>query len=151
MSTASAAQSQVVPPQAINFTVPDPKRTNNLSLPLYHGAGFNTEYKAWQLLVPGGFMQFNLELPEDQNIRLTLDECSMNVDGKSNNPYTITVNHNYTLITNFDDHGDHFHEVSFLITKQWLHAGANSIVIKLDSSATTKVSFKSVGVAGIVG
>jgi hypothetical protein len=36
-----------------------------------------------------------------------------------------------------------------MITSQWLHQGNNSIRIQLDQNARTRITFKSVGVAGL--
>jgi hypothetical protein len=149
MATAAIPQ-QAIPAQAVDLTVPNPKRTQNLSLPLMQGCEFNAEFKGCQIIVDEGFLKFNLELPSTQYIRLTLNQASMTVGGTSDNPITITVN-DYTLIRSADDHNSHFHEVAYIITSQWLHQGNNSIRIQLDQNARTRISFKSVGVAGIAG
>jgi hypothetical protein len=114
------------------------------------GCEYNTEFKGCQIIVDEGFLKFNLELPSTQNIRLTLNQASMTVGGTSDNPVTITVN-DYTLIHSADDHISHFHDVTYLITSQWLHQGNNFIRIQLDQNARTRVTFKSVGVAGGAG
>jgi hypothetical protein len=147
MATAATPQ-QAIPAQAVDLTVPNPKRTQNLSLPLMQGCEFNSEYKGLQIVVDEGFMKFNLELPSTQTIRLTLNQCSMTVGGTSDNPITINVN-DYTLIRSADDHNSHFHDVTYMITSQWLHQGNNSIRIQLDQNARTRITFKSVGVAGV--
>jgi hypothetical protein len=147
MATAAAPQ-QAIPAQAVDLTVPNPKRTQNLSLPLMQGCEFNSEFKGFQIVVDEGFLKFNLELPSTQNIRLTLNQSSMTVAGTSDNPVTITVN-DYTLIRSSDDHNSHFHDVPYIITSQWLHQGNNSIRIQLDQNARTRITLKSVGVAGI--
>jgi len=147
MATAATPQ-QAIPAQAVDLSVANPKRTQNLSLPLYQGCEFNSEYKGWQIVVDEGFMKFNLELPSTQNIRLTLNQCSMTVGGSTDNPITITVN-DYTLVRNSDDHNSHFHDVTYMITSQWLHQGNNSIRIQLDQNARTRITFRSVGVAGM--
>jgi|HubBroStandDraft_4_1064222.scaffolds.fasta_scaffold22523_2 hypothetical protein len=149
MATAATPQ-QAIPAQAVDLTVPNPKRTQNLSLPLMQGCEYNTEFKGCQIIVDEGFLKFNLELPSTQNIRLTLNQASMTVGGTSDNPVTITVN-DYTLIHSADDHISHFHDVTYLITSQWLHQGNNFIRIQLDQNARTRVTFKSVGVAGGAG
>jgi hypothetical protein len=146
MATAATPQ-QAIPAQAVDLTVPNPKRTQNLSLPLMQGCEFNSEFKGCQIIVDEGFMKFNLELPSTQNVRLTLNQASMLVGGTSDNPVTITVN-DYTLIRSADDHISHFHDVVYSITSQWLHQGNNSIRIQLDENARTRITFKSVGVAG---
>ena len=147
MATAATPQ-QATPAQAVDLTVPNPKRTQNLSLPLMQGCEFNSEFKGWQIVVDEGFMKFNLELPSAQNIRLTLNQCSMTIGGTSDNPVTITVN-DYTLIRSSDDHNSQFHDVTYMITSQWLHQGNNSIRILLDQNARTRITFKSVGLAGV--
>jgi hypothetical protein len=147
MATAAAPQ-QAIPAQAVDLTVPNPKRTQNLSLPLMQGCEFNSEFKGFQIVVDEGFLKFNLELPSTQNIRLTLNQSSMTVAGTSDNPVTITVN-DYTLIRSSDDHNSHFHDVPYIITSQWLHQGNNSIRIQLDQNARTRITLKSVSVAGI--
>ena len=147
MATAAAPQ-QAIPAQAVDLTVPNPKRTQNLSLPLMQGCEFNSEFKGCQIVVDEGFLKFNLELASTQNIRLTLNQASMTVGGTSDNPVTITVN-DYTLIRSSDDHNSHFHDVPYIITSQWLHQGNNSIRIQLDQNARTRVTLKSVAVAGI--
>jgi hypothetical protein len=147
MATAATPQ-QAIPAQAVDLTVPNPKRTQNLSLPLMQGCEFNSEFKGCQIVVDEGFLKFNLELASTQNIRLTLNQASMTVGGTSDNPVTITVN-DYTLIRSLDDHNSHFHDVPYIITSQWLHQGNNSIRIQLDQNARTRVTLKSVAVAGI--
>ena len=146
MATAATPQ-QAIPAQAVDLTVPNPKRTQNLSLPLMQGCEFNSEFKGCQIVVDEGFLKFNLELASTQNIRLTLNQASMTVGGTSDNPVTITVN-DYTLIRSADDHISHFHDVAYLITSQWLHQGNNFIRIQLDQNARTRITFKSIGVAG---
>ncbi len=145
MATAAIPQ-QAISAQAVDLTVPNPKRTQNLSLPLMQGCEFNTEFKGCQIIVDEGFLKFNLELASTQNIRLTLNQASMTVGGTSDNPVTITVN-DYTLIRSADDHISHFHDVAYLITSQWLRQGNNFIRIQLDQNARTRIKFKSVGVA----
>jgi len=140
---------EVLPKQAIDFSIPNPSQTDNLSLPLYQGAGFDDYYRAWQLLVGGGFMKLNLDLVEPIATLLTLNECSMTVGSSSNNPFTITVN-DRVLVAAFDDHNYNFHDVVHTIPAEWLRAGSNEIRITLDNNATSKVSFKSVGVQGVV-
>ena len=147
MATAAAPQ-QAIPAQAVDLTVPNPKRTQNLSLPLMQGCEFNSEFKGCQIVVDEGFLKFNLELASTQNIRLTLNQASMTVGGTCDNPVTITLN-DYTLIRSLDDHNSHFHDVPYIITSQWLHQGNNSIRIQLDQNARTRVTLKSVAVAGI--
>jgi hypothetical protein len=147
MATAATPQ-QAIPAQAVDLTVPNPKRTQNLSLPLMQGCEFNPEFKGCQIIVDEGFLKFNLELPSTQTIRLTLNQASMLVGGTSDNPVTITVN-DYTLIRSADDHISNFHDVTYSITSQWLHQGNNSIRIQLDQNARTRITFKSVGVAGV--
>jgi hypothetical protein len=149
MATAAIPQ-QAIPAQAVDLTVPNPKRTQNLSLPLMQGCEFNAEFKGCQIIVDEGFLKFNLELHSTQNIRLTLNQASMTMGGTSDNPITITVN-DYTLIRSADDHNSHFHDVAYIITSQWLHQGNNSIRIQLDQNARTRITFKSVGVAGVAG
>jgi len=82
MATAATPQ-QAIPAQAVDLTVPNPKRTQNLSLPLMQGCEFNSEFKGCQIIVDEGFLKFNLELPSTQNIRLTLNQASMLVGGTS--------------------------------------------------------------------
>lgn len=147
MATAAAPQ-QAIPAQAVDLTVPNPKRTQNLSLPLMQGCEFNPEFKGCQIVVDEGFLKFNLELPSPQTLRLTLNQSSMLIGGTSDNPVTITVN-DYTLIRNSDDHNNHFHDVTYMITSQWLHQGNNSIRIQLDQNARTRITFKSVGLTGV--
>jgi hypothetical protein len=147
MATAAVPQ-QAIPAQAVDLTVPNPKRTQNLSLPLMQGCEYNPELKGCQIVVDEGFLKFNLELPSTQTVRLTLNQCGMTVGGSSDNPITITVN-DYILLRSTDDHNSHFHDVTFIITSQWLHQGHNSIRIQLDQNAQTRIAFKSVGVAGM--
>lgn len=147
MATAAIPQ-QAIPAQAVDLTVPNPKRTQNLSLPLMQGCEFNAEFKGCQIIVDEGFLKFNLELASTQSIRLTLNQASMTMGGTSDNPITITVN-DYTLIRSADDHNSNFHDVTYTITSQWLRQGNNSIRIQLDQSARTRITFKSVGVQGI--
>jgi len=149
MATAAIPQ-QAIPAQAVDLTVPNPKRTQNLSLPLMQGCEFNAEFKGCQIIVDEGFLKFNLELASTQSIRLTLNQASMTMGGTSDNPITITVN-DYTLIRSADDHNSNFHDVTYTITSQWLHQGNNSIRIQLDQNARTRITFKSVGVAGMAG
>ena len=147
MATAATPQ-QAIPAQAVDLAVPNPKRTQNLSLPLMQGCEFNSEFNGCQIIVDEGFLKFNLELPSSQTIRLTLNQCSSTVGGTSDNPITISVNE-YTLIRSADDHNSYFHDVTYMITSQWLRQGNNSIRIQLDQNARTRITFKSVGVAGV--
>jgi hypothetical protein len=147
MATAATPQ-QGIPAQAVDLAVPNPKRTQNLSLPLMQGCEFNSEFNGCQIIVDEGFLKFNLELPSSQTIRLTLNQCSSTVGGASDNPITISVNE-YTLIRSADDHNSYFHDVTYMITSQWLRQGNNSIRIQLDQNARTRIAFKSVGVAGV--
>src|SRR5690348_7824894 len=98
---------KTIPVQALDLSVPDPKRVMNFSLPLYQGCEYNPTLEAWQIVLGQGFMKFNLELPAAQNIRLVLTQGSITSQGTTDNPFTITVN-DYSLIRGFDDHNDAF-------------------------------------------
>jgi len=128
MATAATPQ-QAIPAQAVDLTVPNPKRTQNLSLPLMQGCEFNSEFNGSQIIVDEGFLKFNLELPSTQNIRLTLNQASMLLGGTSRQSVTITVN-DYTPYA-----------------ARTITSANNSIRIQLDQNARTRVTFKSVGAA----
>lgn len=147
MSIAAYPRRDTIAPQLLDLSVPNPKPSANLSLPLYEGCEYSPEQRAWQIGKGGGFLNFNLELPMAQNIRLTLLQASTALGGSTDNPCTISVN-DYSLVRAFDDHEHVFHHVSFVITAQWLQPGHNRVRIQLDSAARSGLSVKSVEIAG---
>jgi hypothetical protein len=128
----------VLPKQTIDFKVPNPSATAQLSLPLYQGAGYRADFKTWSLLVNGGFMLFNLNLSEAIPVAFTLSVAASLVNGQSNCPITITVN-GAVFVKSYSDHNDNFHPVSWTIPAAMLHTGDNRIQVTLDASATTQL------------
>lgn len=135
----------ILPNQTIDFSVPNPKATAQLSLPLYQGAGYRPDFKTWSLLVCGGFMKFNLTLPQAIPVDLTLTLCASLVGGQANCPITITVN-GQSFVNSYSDHNPNFHQQKFVIPQTLLHPGDNEIIIRLDYSATTQLFIQAVTV-----
>lgn len=151
--TASATPAAVVaagptiPLQTIAFNVPNPSATANYSLPLYQGAGFRSDFSTWAILQSGGFMKFNLQLPSQQGAVLIYELCSSTTNGQSNCPITITVN-GKAIVSGFDPHNDNFYGVSWYVSAGLLKAGANEIIVTLDSNATTQVFMRAASAVG---
>ncbi|MDP9120572.1 MAG: hypothetical protein M3O15_04265 [Acidobacteriota bacterium] len=135
----------VLPKQTINFSVPDPKATAQLSLPLYQGAGYRAEFRTWSLLQNGGFFKLNLRLSEAVPVDLTMSICAALVDGKANCPITITVN-GHAFVNSYSDHNANFHNQSWTIPANLLHPGNNEVRITLDLSATTQLFINAITV-----
>ncbi len=144
MSTATQ-ETSTLPSQKINFSVPDPAATANLSLPLYQGAGYRSDYKTWSLLTGGGFMKFNLSLPGAIPVTFSMSLCASLVNGQSNCPISITVN-GKSLVNSYSDHNANFHTASWTIAANLLSEGNNEIIVTLDNSATTQLFINSVAV-----
>ncbi|WP_138429826.1 phosphatidylinositol-specific phospholipase C domain-containing protein [Fodinibius saliphilus] len=126
--------------QTIDFTVPNPSKTTNYSLPLYQGCDYNSQYDCWSINYVNGFFKFNLELPKKQGVNLIFQLCSATVHGKSNCPIDITVN-GELLVSSFDPHIDHFYDMVWSVPADMLKAGDNEIVMKL-VGGHTKVFMK---------
>lgn len=131
--------------QTIDFSVPNPSKTENLSLPLYQGAGYRDDFDTWSLLQGGGFMDFNLSLPEAMPVAFTMNICAALVQGKANCPITITVNGN-NFVNSYSEHNANFHNVEWTIPANLLKQGDNEIKVTLDTSATTQLFIKAVTV-----
>jgi len=134
-----------LPKQSINFSVPDPKQTSNLSLPLYQGAGYRADFKTWSLLQSGGFMKFNLILPEAIPVEWDMSVCASLVNGQANCPISISVN-GHAFVNSYSDHDANFHPVNWTIPANLLQAGNNTVIVTLDYTATTQLFINSVGV-----
>ncbi len=147
MASVATAQTDL-PAQVVDLSVKSPKRAPNLGINLYSRCEYNREDQAWEFVEQQSFLKFDLELASAQDVRLTLNERSVALYHLSDNPYTISVNE-YTLVRHFDDHVCDFHNVHFLITRQWLHPGHNPIVIQVDQYARSRLMLKAVGVAGV--
>lgn len=144
MST-SAAQSNNLPLQTINFSVANPAATANLSLPLYQGAGYRSDFKTWSLLQGGGFMKFNLALTGVIPVSFSMSVCASLVNGIANCPISITVN-GKAFVQSYSDHNASFHNVNWTIPASLLVTGNNEIVVTLDQSATTQFFINAVTV-----
>lgn len=135
----------VLPRQTINFSIPNPSATSQLSLPLYQGAGYRKDYETWSLLVSGGFMRFNLNISEAIPVDFIMNICASLVDGQANCPISITVNGS-SFVNSYSDHNANFHDEGWTIPANLLHTGVNEIVVRLDYSATTQLFIKAVTV-----
>lgn len=135
----------VLPKQTVNLSVPDPKATPQLCLPLYQGAGYRPDFKTWALLRNGGFMLFRLYLSETIPVDLTLGVCAALVGGQANCPITITVN-DQVFVKSYSDHNPNFHDVKWTIPASLLHAGNNDLRIALDMTASTQLFINAVTV-----
>ncbi|GAB5399151.1 MAG: hypothetical protein Aureis2KO_07360 [Aureisphaera sp.] len=131
--------------QTIDFSVDNPKATKNLSLPLYQGAAYRADFDTWSLIQSGGFMKFNLSLSEAIPVEWTMNICAALVNGKANNPISITVN-GKSFVNSYSEHNANFHDVSWVIPSSLLQKGDNEVRVILDSSATTQLFIKAVGV-----
>lgn len=140
---------QVLPLQTIDFSVPNPSQTANLSLPLYQGAGYRAEYTTWSLLQNGGFMQFNLSLNSACRVSWGMNVCAAVSNGVTNNPISIHVN-GFPFISGYSDHNVNFHPVVWTIPPSLLKAGNNTITVSLDASASTQFFIRSVTVSEAV-
>lgn len=134
-----------LPNQTINFSVPNPSATANLSLPLYQGAGFRADFKTWSLLQGGGFMKFNLSLPTAIPVSWTMSVCASLVNGQANCPISISVN-GKAFVRSYSDHNPNFHLVSWMIPAGLLTKGNNEVIVTLDQSATTQFFINAVTV-----
>lgn len=137
----------VLKTQTIDFSVPNPQQTQQLSLPLYQGAGYRSDFKTWSLLVNGGFFKLNLAIGEPIDVKLTLSICAALVGGKANCPISIYVNNN-TLVDHYSDTNANFHPVDWVIPAKFLKASNNEIKIVLASDASTQLFINAVTVSG---
>lgn len=131
--------------QTVDFSVPNPSATSNLSLPLYQGAGYRADFKTWSLLQDGGFMKFNLALDTAIPVSWTMVVCASLVNGVSNNPISITVN-GASFVNSYSDHNANFHDVNWTIPANLLKAGNNEIIVTLDQQASTQLFIQAVTV-----
>lgn len=137
----------VVSEQTIDFSIPDPKPTTQLSMPLYQGAGYREDFHTWSLLENGGFMKLNLNIPVPTPVTLNMGLCAALVDGKANCPFSIKVNDNF-IVKGLRDNNCNFHQVAFKIEESLLKAGDNEIIISLDGDASTQLFIKAATVSG---
>jgi hypothetical protein len=144
---AMGAASAVLPSQGIDFTVPQPKASAQLSLPLYQGAGYRSDFKTWSLVEGGGFMKFNLKISEAVPVELGLTVCASLTGGKANCPISIRVN-GRDFLARYDDQDPHFHPVSWTIPSSLLQSGDNEIRVTLLGEATTQLFISHAAVTG---
>ena len=137
----------VLSTQTIDFTVPNPSATAQLSMPLYQGAGYRADFKTWSLLVNGGFMRFNLSLGQAVPVQYTLSLAAALVGGQANCPISITVNGS-VFVSGYSDKNANFHLQTWEIPQSLLRAGDNTIQVTLDASATTQLFINAVTVSG---
>jgi hypothetical protein len=135
----------ILPNQTIDLSVSDPSQTQNLSIPLYQGAGYRPGYHCWALLVDGGFIKLNLNLPEAIDVDFSMRVAAALVNGKADCPITITVNGSI-LVQGYRDTNANWHEVSWVIDKTKVKPGDNEIRITLDMDATTQFWMQSISV-----
>jgi hypothetical protein len=134
---------------SISFETPSPSATDIMSLPLFNGCRYDARYNAWQIAAPGGFMKFNLVLDQPRLVAITMNFCSMSSGGRTNNPFSISVN-GQSLLSNYDPHNVDFHDEQWLVPANWTVAGNNTIMLSLSGSATTTVDLKRFGAAAQV-
>ena len=136
----------VLASQSIDLSIPNPSRTDQLSMPLYQGAGYRADYRTWSLLVNGGFMRFQLDIAEAIDVQLQLDICSALVGGNANSPSTVTVNGQ--SFWELNPTSGNFSPFTKTIPSSALKAGANIIELSLDGSATGQLFINKIGVYG---
>jgi hypothetical protein len=144
---AATVDQAVLQEQTIDFSVPNPIATQQLSLPLYQGAGYRPDFKTWSLLVNGGFFKLNLNLATAIPVKLTLGLCAALVGGKANCPISIAVN-NQSVVKGYLDTDANFHQKWFAINQNLLNSGSNEIKISLDMNASTQMFINAVTVSG---
>ncbi len=145
MNTSGQALS-TLPSQTMNFSVANPTPSANLSLSKSQGAGFRSQYNTWSLMESGGFMQFNLQLTNPVRVAWSMTVCAALVDGKANNPISISVN-GFSFIPDYVDQNPHFHTVNWSIPPSLLKAGDNAISVTLLNSASSQFFIQAVSVA----
>ncbi|OEK00273.1 hypothetical protein BFP97_01535 [Roseivirga sp. 4D4] len=143
---ATGVDQAVLANQSINLTIPNPSQSAQLSMPLYQGAGYRADFRTWSLLVNGGFMRFQLDLPEAIDVDLTVDVASALVNGKANSPSTITVNGK--PFWQMDPKNSGFEASTKTIPSGALKAGGNTIELSLDASASGQLFINEIGVYG---
>ena len=137
----------VLATQTVDLSVPDPSQTSQLSMPLYYGAGYRTDFKTWSILRSGGFMRFNLSLGQAIPVNFALNLAAALVQGKANCPISIAVN-GWSLVSGYNDTDANFHKKAWTIPQDRLHTGDNTIQVTLDLSATTQIFINAVTVSG---
>lgn len=135
----------ILPNQTIDLSVSDPSATQNLSIPFYQGAGYMPGNHCWALLVNGGFIRLNLNLPEAIDVDLSMSVVAALVEGHANCPITITVN-GEILVQGYRDTNPGWHKVSWVIDKTKVRPGDNEIQITLDQDASTQFWIQSISV-----
>jgi len=144
---AATVDQAVLPEQTIDFSIPGPKATAQLSMPLYQGAGYREDFHTWALLENGGFMKFNLNIPVPIPVTLNMVLCAAAVGGVPDCPFSIKVNGNFIVKgSKYTDCS--FHPVPFKIEESLLKAGDNEIIISLDEEASTQLFIKAATVSG---
>jgi len=144
----AALASSVIPAQVVDLSVKAPVRTPNFGINFHSRCEYNREEQAWEFIEQQSFLKFDLELPCGQEIRFTINQRSSALFHVPDNPYSIDVN-DYKLVRHFDDHLCDFHDVRYLITSQWLHAGHNTILIQMEQYARSRLMLKAIEVAGL--
>ncbi|MCO5381170.1 MAG: hypothetical protein NHB15_02840 [Methanosarcina barkeri] len=139
---------KILAKQTMDLSVPKPKATPQLSMPINQGTEYRDDFHTWSLLVSGeGLMQFNLSIAKPIFVTLTLRLCAALVDGCANCPITITANGN-SVESHYRDTNEHWHDKVFQLDKKWMKAGNNEISISLDEDAKTQLFIKAVTVLG---
>ncbi len=136
---------QALPSQTMNFSVANPTPSSNLSLTKSQGAGFRSQYSTWSLMENAGFMQFNLQLSTPVRVAWSMTVCAALVDGKANNPISISVN-GFPFIPDYVDQDPNFHTLNWAIPPSLLKAGDNLITVTLLSAASSQFFIQSVTV-----
>jgi len=144
---AATVDQAVLREQTIDFSVPNPVATAQLSMPLYQGAGYRPDFRTWSLLVNNGYMKFNLDVATPVPVNLTLGLCASLVQGKADCPISIMAN-GKSVVKGYRDTDCNFHRKSFTISADCLIPGKNDIVISLDGNASTQMFINAVTVSG---
>lgn len=145
-SSLKQTMNKILPKQTMDFSVPTPKPTGQISMTCHQNTVYREDFKTWSFM-DGGIIKFNLVIAKPIIVDFTLRLCAADVDGVANCPYSISVN-GHTVVSGCLDSNDHWHDTNYVFDKNWMKEKNNEIIISLDKDATTQLFLKTVTVWG---
>jgi hypothetical protein len=148
--------------ERLDLSVAQPVATPHLSLSDYSGAAFQPaaaglqNVPSWRISTAGGFMRFQLALPDQeatqQGIVFILELCDALDNNESNSPINITVNQTAPWVAAFGSPnplGGNFYRYSWYLPPEMLQVGDNFVSVNLAATATTQVLIQGASLMGV--
>lgn len=132
--------------ETIMLNTPDPTGTPVFSMGPSVGASYDGSHFCWRITVPGGGMNFNLNLSgydlPNLGVTLMLVLSSADYPGETYGPLNVKVNGS-PVVSDWDSQEDTFYQISWAIPPA-LYSDNLAIGLSLGSAADTSVSVREV-------